>query len=112
MIGSSVCRLEENMTGRGGVCRKRIDVDSSEYVYVVMMRYMIDDIVVVGGGCVRLAKNSDKSVFGMNRLPSPKVVDLTVGRREDPDHSACRPINIELLALADDVWCFAGTSKE
>lgn len=40
MIGSSVCHLEEDMTGRGGVCRKRIDVDSSEYVYVVMMRYM------------------------------------------------------------------------
>lgn len=111
MTGLNVCHLEGNMTGRGGVCRKRIVVDSSEYVYVVMMRWIIDEIVVVGG-CVRLAKNSDKSVFGMNRLPSPKVINLTVGRREDPDHSACGPINIELLALADDVWCFAGTSKE
>lgn len=61
---------------------------------------------------MRLAKNLDKSVFGMNRLPSTKVVDLTIGGREDPDHSACRPINIELFALADDVWCFAGTSEK
>jgi hypothetical protein len=33
-----VCHLEGDVTGRGGVCRKRIVVDSSEYVYVVMMR--------------------------------------------------------------------------
>lgn len=34
-----MCHLEGDVTGRGGVCRKRIVVDSSEYVYVVMMRY-------------------------------------------------------------------------